>query len=392
MSKKLLPIIVLTFLTLSIFAVLPVAAEPVKPIVVAHSKGALGPDVALGMMLNYSKVEWREVYGEVTEEDLVGATVYIWSMADASAEYTAAEESALISWLAEGGKTAWITGESDYPTDVPRIAVANQILEAVGSVLRVEETSVEDAVSNGGGGYRVLAHTAIDPMFAAIGTGVERALLHGPGLVAVEDGGLKSIEEAGLDNVYVLLQTTETGIIADSSEPLPTTVDVGQEGEFPVMAMELDYDKENVIITSGDAPFGHYAGMYDIEQISDKYYGRYHLENPQQGGIFVENLLEFAVNGAGAHFDAVAEAADNAASIAALGEDLSDLNDNIDSLAAEKSALESDASGLEADISALEADVTAAQSSASTMQLAAVAALVIGVVVGYFVGPMIKKD
>ncbi len=105
-------------------------------------------------------------------------------------------------------------------------------------------------------------------MFAAIGTGVERALLHGPGLVVVEDGGLKTIEEAGLDNVYVLLQTTETGIIADSSEPLPTTVYVGQEGEFPVMAMELDYDKENVIITSGDAPFGHYAGMYDIEKIS----------------------------------------------------------------------------------------------------------------------------
>ena len=385
MSKKLLPIIVLTFLTLSVFATLPIAAEPVKPIVVAHSKGALGPDVALGMMLNYSKVEWRAVYGEVTAEDLAGATVYIWSMADASTDYTAAEESALKAWLAVGGKTAWITGESDYPTDVPRIAVANQILEAVGSALRVEETSVEDAISNGGGGYRVLAHTAIDPMFAAIGTGVERALLHGPGLVAVEDGGLKSIEDAGLDNVYVLLQTTETGIIADASEPLPTTVDVGQEGVFPVMAMELDYENENVIITSGDAPFGHYAGMYDIEKISAKYYGRYHLENPQQGGIFVENLLEFAVNGAGAHFDAVEEAADNAASIEALGGQVS-------SLGADVSALEGEKATLEAEVSALGADVTAAQSGASTMQLAAVAALVIGVVVGYFVGPMIKKD
>lgn len=392
MSKKLLPIIVLTFLTLSIFAVLPVAAVPVKPIVVAHSKGALGPDVALGMMLNYSKVEWRAVYGEVTAEDLDGATMYIWSMADASTDYTAAEESALKAWLAEGGKTAWITGESDYPTDVPRIAVANQILDAIGSALRVGETSVEDAVSNGGGGYRVLAHTAIDPMFAAIGTGVERALLHGPGLVVVDDGGLKSIEEAGLDNVYVLLQTTETGIIADSSEPLPTTVDVGQEGEFPVMAMELDYDKENVIITSGDAPFGHYAGMYNIEKISEKYYTRYHVENPQQGGVFFENLVEFAVNGAGAHFDAVALAADNTAAVAALGEDISDLNADVTALEGEKSDLESDVTALEADISALEADVTAAQSSASTMQLAAVAALVIGVVVGYFVGPMIKKD
>lgn len=392
MSKKLLPIIVLTFLSLSVFAVIPVAAAPVKPIVVAHSKGALGPDVALSMMLNYSKVEWRAVYGEVTAEDLAGAKMYIWSMADASTDYTAAEEAALKAWLDEGGKTAWITGESDYPTDAPRIAVANQILEGIDSALRIEETSVEDAVSNGGGGYRVLAHTAIDPMFAYIGTGVERALLHGPGLVVVEDGGLKTIEEAGLDNVYVLLQTTETGIIADSSEPLPTTVDVGQEGEFPVMAMELDYDKKNVIITSGDAPFGHYAGMYNIEKIDAKYYTRYHVENPQQGGTFFENILDFAVDGAAMHFETTASEAMYTASIDTLSAQVADKNEEISTLGTDVSALEADVATLEAEKTGLEADVTAAQSSASTMQLAAVAALVIGVVVGYFVGPMIKKD
>ncbi len=392
MSKKLLPIIVLTFLSLSVFAVVPVAAAPVKPIVVAHSKGALGPDVALGMMLNYSKVEWRAVYGDLTAEDLAGATMYIWSQADASTEYTAAEEAALKAWLAEGGKTAWISGESDYGSDQPRIGVTNQILEAIGSVLRNEQTSVEDAVSNGGGGYRVLAHAAIDPMFAAIGTGVERALLHGPGLVVVDDGGFKTIEEAALDNVYVLLQTTETGIIADSSEPLPTTVDVGQEGEFPVMAMELDYANENVIITSGDAPFGHYAGMYNIEKISAKYYGRYHTENPQQGGIFFENLVEFAVNGAEAHFDVTASEEALTSAIDSLSAQVSDKTEEISTLGSDVSALEADVATLETEKAGLEADVTAAQSSASTMQLAAVAALVIGVVVGYFVGPMIKKD
>ncbi len=392
MSKKLLPIIVLTFLSLSVFAILPVAAAPVKPIVVVQSKGALGPDVALGMILNYSKVEWRAVYGDLTAADLDGAKMYIWSQSDSSTEFTAAEQAALNSWFAEGGKTAWITGESDYGSDQLRIAVTNGILDGLGSVLRNEETSVEDAVSNGGGGYRVLAHVAVDPMFAAIGTGVERALLHGPGLIAVDDGGLKSIAEADLDNVYVLLQTTETGIIADSNEPLPSTVDVGQEGEFPVMAMELDYDKENVVITSGDAPYGHYAGMYDIEKISDKYYTRYHVENPQQGGVFFENILAFACDGAGAHFASYAADMEAAADIAALESMVADKDEEISTLEGDKTDLESEVSTLEGEKTSLMTDVTAAQSSASTMQLAAVAALVVGVVVGYFVGPMIKKD
>ena len=105
----------------------------------------------------------------------------------------------------------------------------------------------------------------------------------------------------------------------------------------------------------------------------------------EQGGIFFENLIEFAVNGADAHFAAAEFAEENAASIEALGGQVTDLT-------ADVTALEGEKSTLEAEVSALEADVTAAQSSASTMQLAAVAALVIGVVVGYFVGPMIKKD
>ena len=41
---------------------------------------------------------------------------------------------------------------------------------------------------------------------------------------------------------------------------------------------------------------------------------------------------------------------------------------------------------------ALQADLNAAQSSVSTMQIVAVAALVVGVVAGYFVGPMVKKQ
>ena len=62
-----------------------------------------------------------------------------------------------------------------------------------------------------------------------------------------------------------------------------------------------------------------------------------------------------------------------------------DLGADVSALEGEKATLEAEASALEAEVSALGADVTAAQSGASTMQLAAVAALVIGVVVGLII-------
>jgi len=47
--------------------------------------------------------------------------------------------------------------------------------------------------------------------------------------------------------------------------------------------------------------------------------------------------------------------------------------------------------GLAEDVSGIEFALDAAQSSAGIWQMYAIAALVLGAVVGYFVGPMLKK-
>jgi len=47
--------------------------------------------------------------------------------------------------------------------------------------------------------------------------------------------------------------------------------------------------------------------------------------------------------------------------------------------------------GFAEDVDGIEADLAAAQSSASSWPMYAIAALIIGAVVGFFVGPMLKK-
>ncbi len=55
------------------------------------------------------------------------------------------------------------------------------------------------------------------------------------------------------------------------------------------------------------------------------------------------------------------------------------------------SRLNAQVASLEGDVTGLEADLAAAQSSASSWQMYAIVALVLGVIVGYFVGLRLKK-
>ena len=141
-----------------------------------------------------------------------------------------------------------------------------------------------------------------------------------------------------------------------------------------------------VIIGTSDAPFSHYSPMYKPELQKPS---RYNLTsgNPQQGDTLFGNILDLAVrNAMGATVSMLEDG------VAGLEEDVADLEVDIAALNAEKTSLEGDVSTLTSEKASLETDLAAAQSSASTMQLAAVAALIIGVVVGYFVGPMLKKQ
>jgi hypothetical protein len=363
MKKKILSILLLTTLALSLCSVAaPTLAA--NPKVVVHLKGALEPDTQLTYILsNMSWVSWSVVYDDIAASDLTGADMLIMVQADSSLDYTDDELAAIKSWYDGGGKAVWIAADSDYGNDALRQASANTALEYLGSSLRFEASSTEDPVSNGGAPYRVLGVSDnVAPEFAHLVSGVERGLFHGPGIIIGYTGGAYvALETDAPDGVYVIMTTSEDGVVVDNSEPSPEVHEAGAEGSFPVMALEVDYDSGNIVIATGDAPFGQYMGLYKPEMLRDDRYGA--DANPQQGGRLFENIVDYVTQYGGMLIDSVNEI----------------------------SSLESEVAGLEGDLAGLEADLAAAQSSTSSWQMYAIVALIIGALVGYFVGPMLKK-
>jgi hypothetical protein len=392
MRRKTIPLILITLLTITLMTVIPTyGMHHEKPIVVTHSKGALEPDTQLLHIMNISYIEWRFVPDELTSEDLDGATMLIMTKSDATLEYTSSELSAINSWLDEGGKTIWVAADADFGTDHMRIPTANEVLTSIGSKLRFDDAELQDAVSNGGAPYRVLAVSSnVHQEMEFLVRGVERGLFHGPGVVVgFVNGEWVDLMETDIENVYVIMTTSDTGIVSDESESAPNVLTAGSEGNFPLMALETDMDKKNIIIATGDAPFDQYVGLYKPEIIRMDRYGP--EANPQQGQYLFENILSFATIFSPDWFEMKLEVSSLNNEISNYEDTVVSLETDIDELESQVSDYESDVSDLESQVSELEAQVDQAQSSASTMQLLAVAALVIGVVIGYFVGPMIKK-
>lgn len=386
MKKKLIPIIILTILTLTTIKAIPVlAVHHEKPIVVAHLKGALEPDSQLKAMMNISYIEWKVVLEDIIPSDLTDATMLIMSLSDSSVTYSSSELSAIEAWFSSGGKTIYVSADSDFGTDHLRIFQANAVLEAIEARLRIDDCSAEDAVSNGGAPYRVIGTSVnVDPAMEFLVRGVERGLFHGPGIVVgYENNEYFNLMEDSLENVYVIMTTTENGVVVDNSEPAPNVMVAGSEGEFPLMVIEVDYENGNTIIAAGEAPFDQYLGLYKPEMIRPDRYGP--EANPQQGQYLIENILKYATVFSTKIIEQATEIVDKESEI-------DDLEAVITAQDSTISDLESELSTLQSEVTSLEADLEAAQSSASIMQLVAVAALIIGVVVGYFVGPMIKKQ
>ncbi len=351
-------------------------------------KGALEADDNLkAAMEDYSYVDWSVVTGDLTASDLSGADMLIMIQADPAVEYTEAELSAVTAWFDEGSKLLWVASDSDYPDGQElRIPDANIALAAVGSHLRGENAEAQDPVVNFDAAYRVKGVSKnCAPKYKFLVAGVTYAQFHGCGvIIGYLNGNYYALDETDIEGVYVIMTTSENGIISDESAPAPEVHTPGQEGAFAMMALEEMPNNDYVIATS-DAPFSHYSPMYKPElQKPD----RYNLTsgNPQQGDVLFGNILNFAVrNGMQ---DAISMLEED---VSSLEDEVTDLETNAVTLEAEKASLEDDVSTLTSELASCETDLSAAQSSASTMQLAAVAALIIGVIIGYFVGPMLKK-
>jgi peptidoglycan hydrolase CwlO-like protein len=151
-------------------------------------------------------------------------------------------------------------------------------------------------------------------------------------------------------------------------------------------------------------------GLYYPEMLRADRYGA--DTNPQQGGRLFENIIDYVTQYSGLLIDSVnvieakeaeisgleSEVSGLEGDVSALEGQVSDLNGEISDLEDDVSGLEGDVSGLnaqvaalEGDVSSLESDLASSRSSASSWQMYAIAALIIGAIVGYFVGPMLKK-
>ena len=257
------------------------------PVIVAHSKGALGPDIQLRLLSeNDTRIQWRLVYDDITSDVLAEASMLIATVSDSSLNYSTGELDVILDWYLQGDKTIWVTGDSDYSTDEPRQQTANQLLDLLDSKLRIESTSVEDPVSNGGTGYRVVgvsefADSEMDPLLLGVDTG----LFHGPGcVIGYVEGEYIELETDPVDDVYVLMTTSDAGIIVDNMAPVPEIHSVGQTGAFPLLALETVPDLKNNIIVSGDGIYGHFMGLYAPELLRPDRYDT-------QGKTLVDNII-----------------------------------------------------------------------------------------------------
>jgi len=420
LNKKIAPLLIIMALVIGITA--PVWAQSVpKPVIVAHVKGALEPDVGFqAIMDNITYIDWQFVTGELTSADIEDAVMLILILPDVTASYTAGELSAISSWLDEGGKTLWVTGNSDYGSDYNFIDQANFILEGVGSVMRNEHNAVEDPVSMAAGGsYRVLSVTehASAPV-KSLTVGVNRVLTHSPGTVtAYAEGRYWKLEDEQPENVYVLLTTTETGIMFDHNPPVPEAHEAGDEGIFVTMAVEVDYENKNVVMFSTERPFGGYMPMYYPELIRPDRYAD--DVSPQQGGRFFTNLVNFAttfneeilgrqsalktagliINTLSEQFQTLNE------QVTALAGQIQTLQDEVTTLEGEKTTLEEANSDLEdqvtafegqvadlnTEVTSLEGQIDSIKGQTSTWQMAAVGLLIVGLALGVVIGRMMKK-
>jgi hypothetical protein len=356
--KRSISILLFTTLVIVGLTAVPVfAADPDLNIVV-QLKGGLEPGIHLvAAMEDFSNTEWSVVLEDLSASDLEDADMLILIQSDMSVNYTDAEKTAVKSWFQGSGKTLWICADSDFSDQYMRINTANDMLANLDSKLRAEDCEAADPTSNANGrDYRVfgLGENSA-PEYSFLVDDVNKTLFHGPGMIMGYLGdSYYALDETTLEDVYVIMTTSSDGIVVDFEPPAPVHYEVGHEGNLPLLVLEK-YSNGNSLYAGADAPFAHYTAMYKPELKNPE---RYAIEHTQDGAQLFQNIINYAIR---------------------------------TKLAANISVLEGDIAGLEADVSGLEEDLANAESATSSWQMYAVGALILGAVVGFFVGPMLKK-
>ncbi|TDA42213.1 MAG: hypothetical protein DSO07_00515 [Thermoproteota archaeon] len=258
--------------SMALFLALLLASSPAllvgaqgKPLVVVFAKGMMKPDASLNWMMgNITQVEWKVYTETIKFDDIKNAALLILVQVDTSQNYTKDEISAIKQWFDQGGKVLWVTGDSDYKGgDYLRIAPANSVLEAVGSVLRNDHCEATDPKLAPAKPYHVAAIISPDPPLSVLADGISNyVLFHGPGAVAAYyNGKWMNLVNETIPNVYRIAWTSDGGAIAEFTPPLPQAYPVNYRGKILEMAAEV-MPNNGIVIFSAEAPFDHYKGMW----------------------------------------------------------------------------------------------------------------------------------
>ncbi|MCG3220818.1 MAG: hypothetical protein H7641_05500 [Candidatus Heimdallarchaeota archaeon] len=213
--------------------------------------------------------------------------------------YTVQEMSIILEFLSKGNKTLFIGGDSDYGGYYQPIYV-NDLLNFLGSKLRLDSTSISDPIINDGANWRVIAEnygnkTIGDILKQNCDAGIS---MHGPcAVIGYNDSTVVDLRNNTLEGVEVLLSYSANAS-SDDSDFSMTEFDLYskdnltafENGNYPAVVCETFNIGENTsyIILAGEVIFAEYYKMYDQYTGFGEYNGGIHY-----GQMFVDNLVNF---------------------------------------------------------------------------------------------------
>ncbi len=210
---------------------------------------------------------------------------------------------AIKAWFSKPNRALWIAADSDYPAQGSEKAQQsmNAVLEAIGSVIRIDYISIEDYKENARGApYRVTGIVDPSPEVAFLKNDLKhnKVLFHGPGglFVLVQGKPVNPVKQPELKpkNVYVVVRTSENSKAVENQPPergglgpmfYDPLDDKVNTGPFPLMLIEV-FPDNRVVIASSETMYGGYVPMTVTE------YYRVPLDGPQ----FVTNLITYMVS------------------------------------------------------------------------------------------------
>jgi len=289
--------IVLVLLTLTVLGSLLIPANAQERTItvavdLAHGESSKYLDYIMG---NITFVKWKilNTSADWTEENLADVDVIL--IGQPTKYFSDSELRALKSWFDKGNKIIWIAGDSDYGSTGPVAQdVANILLELLGSRLRIDLGAVYDDVHNTQASYRVLVYVNPDPRpdlyTDIIAEGITKPLLaHGPSCVVwVDENGVwhDPVKDT-LPNLIRIVWFYDTARFAENNPPPSYVYDPAEDinRSFVFLAAEYMPGKNNLVVASGESPYGDYEPTW-----ASVYYG-VELDGPR----FVTNMIRWFV-------------------------------------------------------------------------------------------------